>query len=53
MSDLKIAADITIAVAYPTAAPVAKKCLVQPELASDPTIFRSLRDAGFFLLGAD
>jgi hypothetical protein len=50
VNDLKIAADITMAIAYPTALPAAKKCPVQPELAFGPTIFPSLRDAGLFFL---
>ncbi len=38
MIDVKIAAEITDAITYPTAVPNAKK-LVRPELASDPNIF--------------
>jgi spermidine/putrescine-binding protein len=40
MIDVKIAADITNAITYPTAVPAARS-LVKPELASDPTIFPS------------
>jgi len=38
MIDVKVAADITNAITYPTAVLSARK-LVRPELASDPTIF--------------
>jgi putrescine transport system substrate-binding protein len=38
MIDVKVAADITNAITYPTAVP-ASRSLVRPELASDPTVF--------------
>ena len=49
MIDVKVAADITNAITYPTAVPAARK-LVKPELASDTTIFPpSDAMADFFL----
>jgi putrescine transport system substrate-binding protein len=50
MIDVKVAADITNAISYPTAVPAASK-LVKPELASDPTIFPTpdaMKDFFFF-----
>jgi spermidine/putrescine-binding protein len=49
MIDVKVAADVTNAITYPTAVPAARR-LVRPELASDTTIFPpSDAMADFFL----
>jgi spermidine/putrescine-binding protein len=50
MLDVKVAAEITNAITYPTAVPESRR-LVKPELTADPAVFPSAEDAkGFFMM---
>ena len=50
MLDVKVAADITNAITYPTAVPESRR-FIRPELTADPAVFPSAEDArGFFMM---